>query len=163
MRFKYIRKEYSETAAAYMAGIIDGEGALTSGSYAKGNTGTPQYTTYLIISSTDECLIDWLVNTFGSKKYTYTRNQMATNCTKQVYKWQCTGELLMHVCEITLPYIIIKRRQIEIVMEMIKTSKLKFYKVGQRGPSVLPEVTALRVKLCSELRSLHARKGSFIN
>jgi len=37
---------------------------------------------------------------------------------------------------------------------------LKFYKIGQRGPSVLPEVTELRVKLCAELRSLHARKGS---
>lgn len=163
MRFKYIRKTYSETTAAYMAGIIDGEGALTSGSYTTGINGTPQYTTYLIISSTDECLIDWLVNTFGSKKNTYTRKQTPANSLKKVYKWQCTGDLLMHICEITLPYVVIKRRQIEIVMEMINTSKLRFYKVGQRGPAVHPEVTELRVKLCKELRSLHARNRSLVN
>lgn len=163
MRFKYVRKEYSDTTLAYMAGIIDGEGALTSGSYTKGPNGDPHYTTYLIISSTDEILIDWLVSTFGSKKYTYTRKQTPTNSLKQVYKWQCTGDLLMHICELTYPYIIIKKRQIEIVMEMIRSSKLKFYAVGQRGPRIHPEVSELRAKLVSELRSLHARKGSLIS
>lgn len=161
MRFKYVRKEYADTTIAYMAGIIDGEGALTSGSYKNGINGDPQFTTYLIISSTDEVLIDWFVSTFGSKKYTYTRNQTPKNSLKRVFKWQCTGDLLLHICELTYPFIIIKKRQMEIVVEMIKSSKRKFYAIGQRGPRVLPEVSELRFKLVSELRSLHARKGSY--
>ena len=160
---KYIRKTYPETIIAYMAGIVDGEGALTSGSYAKARNGNPWYTTYLIISSTDEILIDWLVNNFGSKKYTYTRKQTPGTSKKQVYKWQCTGERLLHICELIYPYLVIKKRQAEIIMEMVKSGKQKFYSKGHSGPQVHPEVHELRANLCLELRNLHARNGSLTN
>jgi hypothetical protein len=158
---KYIRKIYPETICAYMAGIVDGEGALTSGTYAKAKNGNPWYTTYLIISSTDEILIDWLVDNFGSKKFKYTRKQTPINSLKTVYKWQCTGDRLLHICEIIYPYLIIKKRQAEIIMEMVRSGKQKFYCVGQSGPQVKPEIHELRAKLCLELRNLHARNRSY--
>jgi hypothetical protein len=160
MRYDYIRKTYPETVIAYMAGIVDGEGALTSGSYAKAKNGNPWYTTYLIISSTDEVLVDWLVIHFGSKKFTYTRKQTPKNSLKTVYKWQCTGERLLHICELIYPYLVIKRRQAEIIMEMVKSGKEKFWAKGLRGPQVRPEIHELRANLCDELRNLHARRGS---
>ena len=160
MRYDYVRKTYPETIIAYMAGIVDGEGALTSGTYAKAKNGNPWYTTYLIISSTDEILIDWLVTHFGSKKAKYTRNQTSVNSLKAVYKWQCTGERLLHICELIYPYLVIKKRQAEIIMEMVKSGKQKFYSIGHRGPQVKPEVHALRAKLCLELKSLHSRNYS---
>jgi hypothetical protein len=163
MTDKYIRKTYPETIIAYFAGIVDGEGALTAGSYAKAKNGNPWYTTYLIISSTDEILIDWLVDHFGSKKFTYTRKQTPKNSTKTVFKWQCTGERLLHLCELIYPYLIIKKRQAEIIMEMVKSGKQKFWAKGLRGPQVLPEIHSLRANLCLELRSLHARRGSLTN
>ncbi len=160
MRIKYVPKDYTIAQIAYMAGIVDGEGALTAGSYAKTKKGSPQYTIYLIISSTDECLIDWLVNTFGGKKYMYTRAQTPSNSLKTVFKWQATGYMLQHICELILPYSVMKTRQIQIILELLATSKLRYYEKGQRGPSVLPEVTELRMKLCQELRNLHCRRGS---
>lgn len=163
MSDKYIRKEYAISVIAYMAGIVDGEGALTIGSYSKGPTGNPWYCTYLTISSTDELLIDWLVSNFGCHKMKYTRAQMAENCQRQVYRWQCGGDRLYHICELILPYSVIKKRQIEIIMEFLKTSKMRVYKVGQRGPSVPAEVYDLRSKLCLELRSFHIRKGPLSN
>lgn len=160
---KYIRKEHSPTICAYMAGIVDGEGGLTIGSYTKGPTGNPWYGVYLVISSTNEVLIDWLSNIFGSHKMKYTRAQMAPNCKRQVYRWQCGGDRLYHICELILPYVVIKKRQVEIVMEFLNTSKMRIYKEGQRGPSIPAEVYELRHNLCLELKSFHIRKGLVVN
>ena len=159
MKDKYMKKEYEPTVLAYMAGIVDGEGCLTIGTYTKGPTGNPWYCTYLVISSTDEPLIDWLVTNFGVHKMIYTSAQMAANCRRQVYRWQCGGDRLHHICESILPFSVIKKRQIEIVMEFLETSKMRVYEVGRRGPKVPPEVYERRINLCSELRSLHIRNG----
>lgn len=162
MKEKYIRKTYPETVIAYMAGIVDGEGGLTIGTYSKGPTGNPWYCTYLTISSTDQPLIDWLVSNFGSHRMKYTRSQMAKNCRRQVFRWQIGGDRLHHICELILPYSVIKKRQIQIIIEMLDTSKMRIYQDGQRGPSIPAEIYDLRNKLCSELRSFHVRKGPLI-
>lgn len=163
MAEKYIPKEYSPTHCAYMAGIVDGEGGLTIGSYSKGPTGNPWYATYLTISSTDEVLINWLVAIFGSHKMIYTSAQMAANCRRQVYRWQCGGDRLYHICESILPYVVIKTRQVEIVMEFLKTSKTRVYSIGNRGPKIPDEVYQRRAELCVELKSYHIRKGPLKN
>lgn len=164
-RSNYIRKEYSETTAAYMAGILDGEGCLSIGNYS-GNrkNGDKHYQVNIAISSTDEALITWIVDTFGGYKGKYTPKQMSINGRKQVFRWQCSSDRLSHICEVCLPYLIIKKRQAEILLEMRKTyhdaHNVKGIWQVQRLPK---EILDLRLSLFNELRALHTRTYSYKN
>jgi hypothetical protein len=162
-RSNYVRKKYSETTAAYMAGILDGEGCLYIGNYS-GNrkNGDKHFQTNISISSTDECLVDWLYNTFGGYRGQYTIKQMSKNGRKQVYRWQCSSDRMLHICEITLPYLVIKTRQAEILIEMRKTyCNLHNIKGKQRVQNLPKEILDLRQSLMDELRSLHNRTYSY--
>lgn len=156
-REKYIRREYPATTIAYLAGIIDGEGSITAGSYAKTKSGNPAYTTYMSVSNTEGALIDWLKDTFGGFTGCYTKNQTPTNSRKPVFLWQTSGDRLLHLCELILPYSTIKKRQIEIMIELRKTFTNRMYVRGHSGPHIVEEVTTKRMALCKELRSCHNR------
>jgi hypothetical protein len=159
-REKYIRQKYTTTDLAYLAGIVDGEGSISMGSYAVTSIGTPQFTTYLSVTNTNKDMIDWLVNKFGTKSYARTAKQLAKNSRRPVWLWQITGDRLLHICEEILPYIVAKRRQVEIMIEMRKTFTGRSYKVGQRGPKISDKLLEKRRNLVAELRSLHIRTAS---
>ena len=162
-REKYIRKSYKPTILAYLAGIVDGEGSISIGSYSMSSIGTPQFTTYLCICNTNKDMIDWLVDNFGTKCIPYTNNQLSKNSRLPVWRWQITGDKLLHICELILPYIVAKRRQVEIMIEMRKTFKERTYIKGQRGPKISEELIARRQSLIKEIRSLHIRTSSVKN
>ena len=157
---KYIRKTYKDTDIAYFAGIVDGEGSLTIGTYAKTKKGTPVWHTYLGISNTEESLIHWICERFGGAKLKYTPKQTPKNSRKEVFRWQCSGERLLHICELILPYSVCKKRQIEIMIEVRNSFKLIEYNDGNRGPSISQDVLDLRLNLMLELRNLHNRLSS---
>lgn len=162
-RSKYIRKEYASTVCAYMAGILDGEGSLSIGNHS-GNrkNGDKHYQVNIAISSTDEVLINWLFDTFGGFKGQYTPKQMSRNGRKQVYRWQCSGDRLTHICEICLPYLIIKKRQAEILFEMRKTFHDAHNQKGKWQVQRVPqEILQRRFELFTEIRTLHNRTYSY--
>ena len=158
-RCDYIRKEYTVAEAAYMAGIMDGEGTFYIGNYS-GNrkNGDKHYQTVIAICSTDKCLIDWLFEIFGGSTRQYTPNQMAKNARKQVYRWQATSNRLTHICKEILPYLVIKRRQCEIMIEIRSTYNDLHNIKGRQHVQNLPKgILELRQKLMDELRFLHGR------
>lgn len=157
----YIRKSYTIAELAYLAGIIDGEGSLTIGNYSSNKkSGVLHYQTTLQINNTDEGLIQWIHKTFGGNIVHYTAKQTPKNSRMAVFRWIANGERLTHICELILPYVIVKRRQVEIMLRMRETYK-PTTKSGQQGFRGLSnEILALRQSLFLELRSLHCRKGS---
>jgi hypothetical protein len=158
-RCDYIRKDFTVAQLAYMAGIMDGEGTFYIGNYS-GNrkNGDKHYQTVIAICSTDQCLIDWLFNTFGGSIRQYTPNQMAKNARKQVYRWQATSNRLFHICEEILPYLVIKKRQCEIMIEIRKTYNDLHNIKGRQHVQNLPKgILELRQTLMNELRILHGR------
>jgi hypothetical protein len=158
-RCDYIRKEYTVAQLAYMAGIMDGEGTFYIGNYS-GNrlNGDKHYQTIIAIASTDQSLIGWLHNTFGGSTREYTPNQMAKNSRKQVYRWQATSNRLLHICEEIMPYLVIKKRQCEIMIEIRRTFHDLHNIKGRQHVQNLPKgVLELRQSLMEELRSLHSR------
>lgn len=158
-RCDYIRKEFTVAQLAYMAGIMDGEGTFYIGNYS-GNrkNGDKHYQTVIAICSTDKCLIDWLYATFEGSTRQYTPNQMAKNCRKQVYRWQATSNRLLHICEEILPYLVIKKRQCEIMIEIRKTYNDLHNIKGRQHVQNLPKgILELRQTLMDELRLLHGR------
>ena len=158
-RSQYVRKEYTATQAAYMAGIMDGEGCFFIGNYS-GNrkNGDKHFQTVIKIASTDKSLVDWLFETFGGSIRQYTPNQMAKNCRKQVYAWQATSNRLLHICEIILPYLVIKKKQAEIMIAMRNTFNDEHNIKGRQQVQNLPKGTLeLRQQLMDELKLLHTR------
>lgn len=158
----YIYKEYSIAQLAYLAGIIDGEGSIYIGNFSSNiKTGTPHYQTNFEVSNTDKGLIDWLINNFGGRRYEYTPAQTPKNSRKKVYRWMCSGEMITHIGPLLLPYLVIKKRQCEIMIEMRKTYKGTGAVKGKSGcQPVTEEILKIRKSLFDEIRSLHCRNYS---
>src|SRR5690349_13530687 len=159
---KYTRKEYTIAEAAYMAGLMDGEGTFFIGNYS--NTRNGFFQTVLKICSTDKCMIEWVYNTFGGWMSEYTSKQRAINCKSPVFTWAATGDRLTHICEIILPYLTAKKEQSMILLEMRKTYHNSEYVKGKQGVQKIPQhVLDTRLKLMKKLQSLHCRNYTLLN
>ena len=83
---------------------------------------------------------------------------MAKNSRKQVYRWQATSHRLLHICEIILPYLVIKKRQAEIMIEIRKTFNDEHNIKGRQHVQNLPKgILEIRQQLMNELKLLHTR------
>ena len=159
-RYTYIRKDYSIEHIAYMAGIIDGEGSIYIGNFSSNpKTGTKYYQTNIEVTNTDKPLMDWILNMFGGRLYTYTAKQLPKNSRRTVYRWIATGERVTHLAEILLPYLIVKKRQADIMILMRATFKPVTGVIrGIQGIQILDaDLLALRQTYFEEMRSLHCR------
>jgi hypothetical protein len=137
---------------AYLAGIVDGEGCLYIGNVKQGKYGNGmQWHSMLKVTSCDEDLIIWLENTFGGSKDSRYRWTSKKAFTRPVYNWQATGPMLDYVLPAILPYLIIKRKQCEIMIRYRLTSK----NIGSKRLS--PEINEKRLELMNELRNLNSR------
>ena len=161
---KYIKSEYSVAQIAYLAGLIDGEGTLFIGNYGKKDKirGTGFFQTVIGVTTTDKCLVDWLYTNFTGWKSEYTPKQRAKNCKGPVYSWKCTSDLLTHLCELMLPYLVIKKDQAKILLEMRKTYFSSEYQLGKQGVQPLSdEIIERRLFLMDQLKKLHCRNHTF--
>jgi hypothetical protein len=153
---KYTRKDYTISEAAYMAGLMDGEGTFFIGNYS--NTRNGFFQTVLKVTSTDKIMIDWIYSVFGGWVSTYTSKQRAKNCKSAVFSWGCTGDRLTHICEVILPYLTAKADQARLLIEMRKTYHNSEYIKGKQGVQKIPQsVLDLRLNLMKRLQSLHIR------
>jgi hypothetical protein len=152
-------KEYTIAQIAYFAGIVDGEGSIYIGNFSSNKkTGTPYYQTNMEVTNTDENLINWLMENIGGRKNTYTPAQTPKNSRRTVYRWMVSGELLTHLCRLLLPYLVIKVRQCEIMIEMRKTFEETGVIRGQFGSRFVDDSVLInRKKYFDEMRSLHCR------
>jgi len=158
-RLQYKRQHYHEYQIAYLAGIMDGEGCFFIGNFScNPKTGTPYYQTTLSVSNTDEKLIDWLMQTFGGLKGQYTRKQLPKSSRKHVFRWQASGERLKHLCELMLPYLVCKKDEAELMLEMRKTYEFRHFSANELTSTTLDK----RKELFLKLRSMHCRTGSII-
>lgn len=155
-------KEYTISQLAYLAGIIDGEGSIYIGNFSSNpKTGTKYYQTNIEVTNTDKALITWLVEHIGGRMSKYTFKQTPKNSRKPVYRWIASGNLLTHLCHLLLPYLVIKKKQCEIMIKMRKTFELtgsNAIKKGRCGTPPIPErILEEREKCFQEMRSLHCR------
>jgi hypothetical protein len=158
----YNRKEYSIAEIAYLAGIIDGEGCIYIGNHScNAETGDKYFQTIMKVTSTDKCLIDWLQKIFGGLVKEYTPNQTPENSRKPAWFWQASGERLTHLCELLIPYAIIKKTELEIMLRMRNT----YQGVTQKGKYGIQrnsqELLNLRQFLMDQIRALHVRNYSY--
>lgn len=156
---KYIPKDYTVDQLAYLAGILDGEGCFVIGCYAfSKKTGVPHFHTTIQVTSTDKILIEWLVNNFGGKLSSYTEKQMANNCKRIPFRWTIFSDRVKHLCECVMPYLVIKKEQAQVMIEMRNTFEKTRMRKGHKGTQPIDkEVLDIRYFLFHKLKSLHIR------
>ena len=161
-KFTYVPKDYSRDAIIYLAGIVDGEGALVISKHSSKHKSGYNYQARLEISNTVKGLCDWIQKNFGGTVSAYTRNQTPKNARKTVYRWLCQGERLTHICELIYPFSVIKQEEIKTILEMrYRLQKPVSFKGKQGVQSLQQSELDARHQLFLKLKSLHNR--SYVN
>ena len=148
----FFHTSHTSETLAYMAGLIDGEGCFYVGKVKQGRYGNGwQFHTALVISSCDEIIIQWLETTFGGiREHRYRWTSKKANF-RPVFTWRSQGPMLDYLCPLLLPYLIIKKVQCQVMIEMRSTYK----NIGSRR---LPdEVAETRIRLIERMHSLNSR------
>src|SRR3990167_3183108 len=150
----------SKKTAAYLAGFIDGEGTLTiTTGTVKGST---FYRPHLVISSTNREIIEWFKNSFGG----WTRGGLNINNENwnELFRWTLHREnLLVPFLEKVKPYLKIKKRHAEILLQFVKLFDKKDYSYERRQNGTIvkkiisPEILSKRKELFEEIKKLNLR------
>ena len=140
----------SEADLAYMAGIIDGEGTIAARNYWAPASINPSVVCRLRVFNTNRSLIDWIAERWPGRIY----HSKAIPNQKIVWTWETKGLRARHLALQVLPYLKIKRRQAEILIELIPL----ILRVGTSFQTGVPEENVeKRNKLVAEIRELNKR------
>ncbi len=136
---------------AYTAGLFDGEGSVGIREGRKAGQVKPRYHSLTVsITSTEPALTSWLQEHFGGTVNPNHRENAARNY-KDAWKWQLRARHAGAFLEAILPYLIVKRPQALVGLELRKLA-------GQgRATPVTPELWAKREALKQEMHRLNRR------
>jgi hypothetical protein len=152
----YVPKEHNPEDLAYLAGIIDGEGCFFIGKLPVTEASkykTEHYRGLLKIETCSLILHQWLLDTFSGTESTAMRKVKPHLHKQATYAWVATGDRLLNLCELVLPFLRIKKRHCEIMIKFRKTYEGK--RLGDCRLS--PETLAQRDALLREIRPLNSK------
>lgn len=159
---EYKKIIYDPIKLAYLAGIVDGEGCLCiyRVNPAKYNRyQNPCFRSVLNISNTRKELFDWIEEYFGNLNHSkkHRRSIFKKNSTHErwIYEWVIQGHRLVDICTQLLPYLVLKKRQAELIIEFRKTFELQ-KGFGAHTP-LAPDIIALREDIRIEISRLNAK------
>lgn len=102
----------------YLSGIIDGEGSIQIEIQSTNKVRKMDYYSIrLLVINTSKELMDWLNENFGGK---VTARKLIPN-RRQCYKWNLCSYNAAKLLEQCLPYLIIKKREAEVLIEFMQT------------------------------------------
>jgi len=135
--------------AAYLAGIIDGEGSISLiAPYRRSRGGRVE----ISVANTSEALIGWLIAT--GFKASILRKQRARVHHKQAFEWKVRGVAVRQLLLAVLPYLVSKRPQAELALQFLETLRLP----GRgKANQLSAEVIDIRLRLIAEGRRLNQR------
>lgn len=145
----------TETELAYLAGIIDGEGCFFIGLFrTKATHDLLNYHTYIKICNTDENLMKWLKEIAKTTNNQQERKTRISKKERTVFNSQITGQRLDDLLPKIYPFLIVKKRQCEIMMKMRSTftphRRLQKKEISK-------EIHDIRYQCYLELRSINSR------
>jgi hypothetical protein len=144
----YVPVPWKPTDLAYLAGIIDGEGCffinkLKTEGYHRG---------VLQVVNTDKTLIDWIDSVFPGTATGHNRYTSSRKFERIIYSWTSSGDRLLNICEQVLPYLVIKKKHCENMIEFRQTF------LGRNSTAKVPEELIARRQVCLEVsRKLNTR------
>lgn len=122
-------KKWRSEELAYLAGIIDGEGSIEA---RIGSRRPSDLSIRLVVGNVHRGLIEYLLATWGGTMRTQVHGRY-----RPIYTWNLSLRAARPVMEAVLPYLIVKRRQVELVLELASLTG------GATGPR--PRLTELAI------------------
>jgi hypothetical protein len=143
----------------YIAGIIDGEGCIHISrpiSRVK-DCKSPIYQTYISVTNTEMAMLEWLHLRIGGNIRSIPTDKKSNVVRKPIWRWYCPIVRLTDFCNLILKDSVIKKRELEIMIEIRKTYKSQSRKGIQGVQKVPDEDLEIRHRCYLELKSLHNR------
>jgi len=143
---------------AYLAGFVDGEGCFFIGKFNTVSKPTgnvyKNYHCILKISNNCQSVLQWINDTFGGRTTLHNKKTKSADRNFITYDCYFTGNCLTELANLLLPYLKIKQKQAEVMIQMRET----FPTSGSRGPTrPSPETEELRTHLHKEMHRLNSR------
>lgn len=142
-----MRKAMGDIEKGYIAATVDCEGTLGAGEHC--NRGNWTIRAYLVVGNTNVNLLNWLYYTSGIGSIGNGNNHPKEGH-KPSFVWRVTGgRQLQWLLKIIYPYLIIKKKQAELLLELTEMKSLsnrggKFY--PERQYEILDRVRELNVR-----------------
>lgn len=143
---------------AYLAGTIDADGSITifkqwiknrDPSKTRGRK-NDYYTGIVSLSEVHPVVPQLLAETFGGRAKFYPYHTRPKN--RSTWQWMVTNRKAAQTAEMLLPYLRLKRRNAEVLIEFQKQMD------RSRGGWVSPEMWSDREKLCLLIRSFNTQR-----
>lgn len=114
---------------AYLAGAIDSDGSIsikksTYGIRVRGDMFNATYSERVMLKHVTPQVPQLLKDCFGGNFY-LTKPQ--TENSKPMYSFQCTDKNASTACQLLLPYLRVKHRQAELVLELRESKRGKYW------------------------------------
>lgn len=114
IRNRYDRINMNQCDAAYLAGIVDGEGSISIGHQKDSRPrGADYYYLLLTITNTSEDLLTWVTSVTGRGNY-YEKSRKGSLGKKRCYSWTARGWSAADVLKEIAPHMIVKQRKAEL-------------------------------------------------
>lgn len=138
---------------AYLAGLFDGEGTFTISNSPPRN-GSPSYAfREVYVTNTNLEVLEWLKSKLGG---TIRITRHSGKGWKDVYKWHAGAKQHYYVVKNILPFLIIKKKQAELILKFIKLKdKQNASKRGRKG--LTKSEWEKRNKILQEVRALNKK------
>ena len=157
------KKVLTNTEAAWLAGFIDGEGSIQiRWQRAKRDTHMTSSVASISISQAEPRteVLYWLQNKFGGAVSSHGTNARNPNHNK-AFRWLVTGTAAVEVAKLIRPYLKLKARHVDILLEHQQT-KLSSHIGVRKGMArdqvrISDEVIALRNQHIEEIKLLNKR------
>src|SRR5258708_5116461 len=109
------------TTKAWMAGFVDGEGCLTVSKQIRKNRPTPQWRPFITIANTNkESLGIFLKRYGGTLRFNKEKRESKSGVKwSDSWTWYCKQTSIKLFCEELLPFLIVKKKQANILLIFI--------------------------------------------
>lgn len=99
---------------AYVAGLIDGEGCM--GIYAKKYTNSSiPWRPHLSVTLTNLETLNYLSREYGGRVWKHASRPNRKPC----WRWMLTGKTALYFVATTYPWLIVKRREAEVMLDVL--------------------------------------------
>ena len=155
-------KQLTEGDAGYVAGIVDGEGCLTSFITRQKSDRWWTCRYFIQVIAKEQEPIQWLKEVTGVG-YVFQRKRQHKGW-QDLWGWRADNHVACAVIRQIMPYLKIKRRQAEIFLEIEdRVMKSRRYRLGKGNDLLMPhEEWIERQKLIDEIHSLNKPTGKVL-
>lgn len=132
---------------AYLAGVIDSDGCIGTQKNTIGRT----YRPYLVVIQRDMVLIEWLFSKFEGRVNLVSRKR--ADRTDYYLRWETHNTKTTNILKGSLPYLIVKKEQAKLAIELVETRK---FHGNKKGKPCTEETIQRQKEIYSRIRSLNS-------